>query len=67
MADPALIGNGRDCPGCGLRWRAAMEAWPPPAQGALECNFCDDGAGRVPIPPADIIGAQPAENAKGPR
>lgn len=52
MADPALSGNGTDCPACALRrddLRAAKEL-----DQVVDCNF-RGGSGRVGRAVADII------------
>lgn len=58
MPDPALHGNGEDCPACALR----REGHDPAAvlRPAVACNLCG-GVGRIAIPTAEIIARQCAE------
>lgn len=69
MADPALHGNGRaceDCRGGGLMFWRSRATGLPTRVSHVPCPACN-GTGRVPIPPAEIVAAQLAENDKGPR
>jgi len=68
MADPYLKGNGVACQVCGpipagwMRPRWMRLGYPGPP-GFAPCNHCA-GSGREPIPPAQIVAAQIAENQR---
>ena len=57
MADPSLHGNGKPCPACALRREEhdLGEVLRP----ETPCNLCG-GAGRIPIPPMEIVAASAA-------
>ncbi len=55
MADPALHGNGEDCPACSLR--RADDPW---QRRGYDWNRCG-GSGRLTFPIEDIVAAHVAD------